>query len=747
MDVDEMLKRLLDVPGLDLRVRRLQVACSLAADRLERADVELAVRVLYQKHFGDSFGQAHFSVPDSLVCCGEVCLGSTEKGDSFFVRLKELNQHLAVFGRSGSGKTNFIYHFLRELYRNEIPFLITDWKADYSRLDFARLMTGIGDYARRPVHVLSVGRAGRPGLAINPLIPPEGVEPSIWLKKVCEVFTHSYMGGPRFEQIIRDTVDHFYREYGIYEGRRDRFPTLQEVKEHLEGKKPTGREAQWMQSVLSTLSSLCFGGTGQALNVSVQPDLSFILSENVVLELDDLSSADKVFVIETLLLWIRHHKRAQEDAGRLESAIILEEAHHLLRAKQEDEESIMDVTLREIRSQGIGVVVVDQMPSLISSVALANNFARLCLNLVLKEDKLKMAGCMGLDREQTEALGDLPIGTAVVKMQDRFTKPFKIRIPFVPVQKLSQSEILISPYAKLPDFGIPRFSPCTARILQSGASSNDEKTAANVFLSEKRLTGNDSPFFQQNGSEDAGFLTNDRISQNDLSDTTENMGVKYDNTPKLELEIKLLTDIARHPIRTITDRYTRLGIGARKGNLTKRYLVREGWINESIIHGKDNWVKLLALTPDGEAVLKKRNIRWPRNASHGGLEHKYWIQTIADHCCQAFGDDYEVLEEYPLGGGRTADVVVIHNGNLLSAIEVETGKSDIQANIDKYTELGASRVFVAFSNQQVLETFKDSLRIPPNVILTTVSKIVKTSNDELIRDKELFCSYERSEVV
>ena len=244
-----MLERLKEVPSVERKARRLEIATHFCNDREEKAEIEQVIAALYHKHFDLSSNEPHFAVPEG--CGGDLVLGVTVNGSPFSLQLKELNQHLFVCGRSGSGKTNFIYHFLRELYRNKVPFFITDWKADYSTLDFARLFAGIGDYGSRPVHVLSVGRENRPGLAINPLIPSEGVEPKQWLKLICQVFTHAYMGGPRFEQLLRDAVDHLYEKYGVYEGCRDRFPTLLEVKEYLENQKVSGRKEQWMQSILN----------------------------------------------------------------------------------------------------------------------------------------------------------------------------------------------------------------------------------------------------------------------------------------------------------------------------------------------------------------------------------------------------------------------------------------------------------------------------------------------------------------
>ena len=690
-----MITRLGKTPEMARKASRLALAHQLAFSREEKEEIERAVAMLAAKHLNTGTSGAVFSVPDEDGCAGDIMLGHTVRNgyDSslFSLRLGELRQHLLVCGRSGSGKTNLVYQLLRELYKKNIPFLITDWKKDYADVDWSKLLGGIRDLAEPEVHVLSVGRRNLPGLQLNPLIPPPGLEPSVWAKKICEVFTHAYMGGPRFEQIIRDAIDHFYRKYGVYEGSTDRYPTIREIKEYLEKFKPTGREALWMQSVQSTLSSLCFGGTGETFDVPQQPPLEFLIQKNVVLELDALSNADRTFIVETLLLWIYHYRFGQAHAEELQSVVVLEEAHHLLRSKYEDEETIMDITLREIRSWGIGVVVVDQMPSLISKVALANNFARIALNLVLKEDKEKMASCMNLDQEQKKALGDLQIGSAIVKMQDRFVEPFELKIPLVGVLRVPRSEIPLSKYAQKQDSG---------------------------------RNGLESQGFEQNRSIPAippGINTKVKV---------ESCQLNLDSGLKCELE--LLTDIVRNPVSTVVDRYKRLGMSPRKGNYAKRYLIREGWIEEKSIHGITGCVKLLKPTEKGEDMLRSKGIKYPDVQRHGGLEHKYWVQIIADHFCIELGDDYEVLEEYPIGKGCTADIVIIKNGKVVTAVEVETGKSDVQANIDKYSGIEIDKVIIAFVNQELLGAGEKKLRIPPEFMLTTTTKIANANKEDLI---------------
>jgi hypothetical protein len=86
----------------------------------------------------------------------------------FGLRENEWIQHMAILGRSGSGKTNIGFSILRTLVQKRKPFLVFDWKRNYR------------DLLTRPefrgVEVYTIGRSIAP-LRFNPLIPPAGNGP------------------------------------------------------------------------------------------------------------------------------------------------------------------------------------------------------------------------------------------------------------------------------------------------------------------------------------------------------------------------------------------------------------------------------------------------------------------------------------------------------------------------------------------------------------------------------------------
>jgi hypothetical protein len=67
-------------------------------------------------------------------------------------------------------------------------------------------------------------------------------------------------------------------------------------------------------------------------------------------------------------------------------------------------------------------------------------------------------------------------------------------------------------------------------------------------------------------------------------------------------------------------------------------------------------IKVLALTGAGKAAL---GIDEPDADRLGGPEHRYWKKRLAEHL-RAGG--YDVTEEYPIGGGKTIDLVAEQDG-------------------------------------------------------------------------------------
>lgn len=165
-------------------------------------------------------------------------------------------------------------------------------------------------------------------------------------------------------------------------------------------------------------------------------------------------------------------------------------------------------------------------------------------------------------------------------------------------------------------------------------------------------------------------------------------------------EEALLRDVATTPITPITHRYQRLGWHMEVGNRTKDAIIKRGLARFDAVSTPRGQVKILTLTPDGVALLASRGIA-PKIARAGGAEHEFWKHEL-HAVLQRHG--YAVAEEFPLGGGKTADVRAERDNHVLF-IEVETGRSDIAANVAKYRSDADLVVF--FTSAEVAQRYRD----------------------------------------
>ena len=681
MEFEETCRKL--KPLLGERADRYLLAY-LAEDSKGRAELRSAVELMAARLLGKQLDRSPMtlSAPPAELAAGDYVLGQVMYAwkplHPFGMLEEEWIQHLAIFGRSGAGKTNTTLVLLQALVDHNKPFLLFDWKRNYRDLlampqrqsrpatdALGEIQAAIEDARRgrkgptkrarasstdaRPsdqkLLIFTVGRDIVP-FTFNPLIPPDGTDPYTWLKKLIEIIAHAYYLGEGVMFLLQEALHAIYTECGMY-GREEpkRTPMLRDVLDWLVKHPVKGRRAQWMDSTLRGIQSLCFGHMGDVVNATEnRTDIAALLKEQVILELDALTAADKTFLIEALLLWIHHYRLAQRKRETFKHALIIEEAHHILlkRTAGRGGEAVTDTILREIRELGEAVVLVDQHPSLISIPAMGNTYTTVAMNLKHQSDVSAVGAAMLLDQEGKDLLGQLPVGWAIVKLQGRWTEPFVVRIPHLELPK-----------GKVDDSALRKMS-------RAWALTTHVKVQESI------------------GAQPSG----PKASPSDLTVSKR--------------DIALLRDVAEYPLSGVVERYRRLGLNRRKGNEAKEACIESGLLRQVPIPTRGGRVMLLELTDPGRSVLKENRIATKDSglpAHRGGPEHEYWRASLAR---MYEGQGYVVTMEEPVNG--YADLVLEKDGRQV-AVEVETGKSNWRDNITRDMKSGFDRVVVVCTNE------------------------------------------------
>ena len=352
----------------------------------------------------------------------------------FLLNSSRLKEHILVAGRSGSGKTNLTFVLMEGIMDRDIKVLALDWKRGYRDLL----------PHRADLRVYTIGRDVSP-FRFNPLIPPPGCEPNVWIKLVVDVIASAYLGGEGVISLLVAGLDKLFRDAGALGNTPTRWPTIQDLLAWLRAVKLRGRAAMWQASAERILLAMTYGEFGAVVDTQDNSHVSDLLNHNVVLEMDGLSSnSDRKLFSEALALYLYRYRLAQGPQHRLTNLIVLEEAHNLLLNKgPESRESILENSIRMVRQYGLGYVFVDQSASLLSKVAFANSYATIALSQKLRGDIQAISSAMNLTDEQKQALTTLPVGTAIVRLADEHPEPFLVRLPLFPVREGSVSDEIV----------------------------------------------------------------------------------------------------------------------------------------------------------------------------------------------------------------------------------------------------------------------------------------------------------------
>lgn len=678
--VQELCRKL--KPVLGQRIDGLWLAYLADSDPAGRGDIEQTLELLAAKHLGQNYqpDRAPFPPPPaSFAAHGDVPIGAVSYANRtlypFLLQSERLKEHLLIAGRSGSGKTNLTFVLLEGLMTRGIHVLALDWKRGYRDL--------LGVHAG--LQVYTIGRDVSP-LRFNPLIPPPGCEPHVWIKLITDAMARAYLGGEGVISLFVAGLDRLYTDCGVFTGRPSRWPTVRDLLEWLRATKLRGRAALWQASAERILLAMTYGEFGAVVDTQDNRHVRDLLGRNVILEMDGLSSSsDRVLFSESLTLYLYRTRLAEGPRSQLTNVIVLEEAHNLLHARAADSaESALESSIRMIRQYGIGYIFVDQSASLLSRVAFANCYAQLALSQKLKADVQTMAGAMNLTDEQKEALNTLPIGSAVVRLADEHPEPFLVRVPRSRVRDgvVSDADIRqrtagdssdTSP-PMLPAYVYPAVPPVpaadrTAPVHESSHPPSPEHQSA-ALTEADRLAPDPPP------SESPGRET-----------------------------IRFLADVAARPLATTVSRYESLHFSRRRGNAIRSDLLAAGLIEAISIATRSGQVVLYQLTDTGRSTCQRLGIDagpLPR----ASLEHSYWVDRLAAHY-EARG--LRVQLEYAVPGDGVVDLIA-EDDHQRVAIEVETGKSDVAENVRKLRGAGFDRIVLFATSPTAVEVCQRAVK-------------------------------------
>lgn len=586
------------------------------------------------KTFGDFHNKILLSLPSENKAKGSIQLGTVIYDKERWpagISKDELLQNVGIYGRSGSGKTTLAFHVIQQLDSMGIPYLFFDHK---------RTLRHLLPQLKNKVNIFTPGRS-LAKLSFNPFITPPGIESSVYINQLVDVMATAFTLGDGSTSVIQKALFTCYQS-------ENNSPSVQDIIQEIEKLELKGRSRDWKLAAIRALETLAFS-IDTSDNISQEQVAQRIIHENTVIELDGLSDGVHQFLVPLLYQWVYQVKLISPEREKLSIVVFLDEAHTIMSNQiKRSSESLMEKLLRLTRELGIATVILDQTPSIISKVVLANCYTNIFLNLASYSDLQKAASICLLDSEEKKYFSQLPIGQGIVKLQDRWTSPFLVKFPPVKVEKGSVTDEVLRRYFNVKD------------KISSGSS---------------RKTFEDSYFGQ--------------VPRIPLLDIALN-----------EPAFKLLYDIIQYPDDGVKSRYARLGISIGSGNRTKEVLLSQGWVETQVVELNQTRKVLLKLTKKAQDALGVET-----GAEYGSLVHEYWKRFYA----QKYRDlGYRVDMEVPRKTSGRVDVVARKEGQAI-AIEIETGKSDFISNVRQDLRSKYSRNIVIATDREAFEKIERAL--------------------------------------
>ena len=645
------------------------------SDASTRQLIDQQIIATAHRIFGDPRRRMILSLPPKRITHHPMRLGAVQydrQRGIFGLSNAQLLQHLAIFGRSGAGKTNVVMTLFKQLIERNIPVLFLDWK---------RNAREILPHVRKPVNVLTAGRSLKP-LPFNPFIPPKGIESHIYIQHVVDVLSEAFTLGDGSRRLIQKAIVSSNE-------RLNRAPNAQELLEELEAlPEPKGHKSikGWKATAGRVLEELAYANLVGGSDKEQQKFARNLLTGTNIVELDGLSQSVRRFLIPLLFSWVYHTMLASPNREKLSLVIVLEEAHNVLYKGVRATESLTEQLLRQCREVGIGVVLIDQQPNQISPTVLGNVHTSICMNLKDPADISRGAGLSLLTDDEKYYLSQLEVGQGIVKLQSGWQRPFLVHFDHLPIQKgkvtdqhLKATKVRYSPLSRhfRPDFG------------ESGHFRHFRVSDGPFIGREKHLFDLIRDIYHH--------------PHDGVSERYQRLGISVDSGNRLKEDLvavgwvkqeQVQIGLTRRAILTLTTE------GRHVFGLPPQILQP---VANPTPSSKSGWV-------DVGAVIDL--IQHEKELGHESFEHAYWKHRYASRLKEL---GYQVQVEHPIEGGFADIYAAPAPGSSESEnhttssrlrgviIEIETGKSDYISNLKRALKSGVDSIVIVATTKQTAE--------------------------------------------
>lgn len=404
---------------------------------------ELELRRQARANLDDELDRSEERKQEKKVDLGMVYHRGNATSQRFRVNVRDLTRHALIAGSTGSGKSTTIKHLLAQLWiQHRVPFLVLYPvnKPDYREL---RGFRGLTD----DLLIFTLGDESTSPFRFNPFEVPDGLLLKTHLSRLIRVFMAAFTLQDPLPMIYREALRQIYREKGWdtvlergtpgrdYPIMSDFYHAIREITDGLN----YGREVQdnVRQASVIRIGDL-LENAGYVVNVQRSMSLSTILNQPTVMEIGRVGSMqDTTLLMGFLLMLFAEEVERNPRPADTPHITVIEEAHRLMAevsptlgivgdsrsAAGEDFSNI----LAEVRGYGEGIIIAEQIPTMLVKGAIGNTYLKLMHWLEDAPSFDLFSNIMNLDAQQREYVRTLNPGFGIVR--NPYGRPVHIKVP------------------------------------------------------------------------------------------------------------------------------------------------------------------------------------------------------------------------------------------------------------------------------------------------------------------------------
>jgi hypothetical protein len=366
-------------------------------------------------------------------------------GMSRVLRLQQLLKHWLFSGGTGSTKTNSVLNAVIQVSKYSIPFLVLECvKTEYRILKTLR--NHPDEKIRRLAETLEIYTPGNE--TISPYrLSPFWHKPSISIDEHIDSILASFMGamplsGP-LPALLGEALELVYEKHPDPNDPPLMVDLVAAAHEVLDEKGYSPETHSDIKSALEVrLGVLVRRNIGKVFQCHKSiPSIDHLMKVPAIIELDRLAQDPKCLLTLFLLSSIREYLKTAPKTGNFPRyVIIIEEAHNIVSRNSQaspspdiaDPKALATETicrmLLEFRGLGVGVVIVDQHPTLVAPEVIKATTSKLAFTQVDQRDRDELGASMLFGPMEIEEIARIAPGEAFF-FTEGYHKPRRVKTP------------------------------------------------------------------------------------------------------------------------------------------------------------------------------------------------------------------------------------------------------------------------------------------------------------------------------